>query len=158
MTKEILLKEITSNPEIKSYCKKICNGFHDDLMQDIAIIIMEYPESKTENIKCSQCFIIGIITNMVFSKTSPFYYKYRKNQYSEIKNEVGESEDLYIVNNYMECIEKNLPSLYWFDKKIISEWMKSQDMKKVSSKYKISHSFVFRTVTRIKKHFREICR
>ena len=53
----------------------------DDLIQDIALIILEKPSDfilELYNKKQLKYYITRVIRNNLFSKTSPYYYKYKK--------------------------------------------------------------------------------
>ena len=53
----------------------------DDLIQDIAMIILEKSPDfilEIHNKKQLKYYITRVIRNNLFSKTSPYYYKYKK--------------------------------------------------------------------------------
>lgn len=55
--------------------------FIDDIKQDIYLIILNYDNEKLNKIvddKRMNAFITGILVNQLYSRTSPFYRRYRK--------------------------------------------------------------------------------
>ena len=70
----------------------------DDFFQDLIIILLEYDNEKMNNAHSKKHFnamVTKIITNNIFSTTSPYYSKYEK-QYSrecEITNKELEIAD-----------------------------------------------------------------
>lgn len=71
----------------------VFEGDVEDLEQEIYTILLEYDEQKIiemYNKKQLKFFIIGIITRQYFSKTSPFYKKYKK-YYSLVDSNVDET-------------------------------------------------------------------
>ena len=60
---------------------------HEDLIQDIAIVILEKPPDEIKRMyddKTLRYYIARIIKNNIYSKNSPFYYKYKKHHSNEI--------------------------------------------------------------------------
>lgn len=71
----------------------VFDGDIDDLEQEVYAILLEYDSDKIiemYNKKQLKFFIIGIITRQYFSKTSPFYKKYKK-YYSLVDSNVDET-------------------------------------------------------------------
>jgi len=73
------------------------NDYPDDLAQEIYLILLEYDNDKLKDIfdkKQINFFLSRIIMNQVFSKNSPFYYKYKR--WDENKNELDYTTDIYV--------------------------------------------------------------
>ena len=71
----------------------VFEGDVEDLEQEVYAILLEYDVDKIidmYNKKQLKFFIIGIITRQYFSKTSPFYKKYKK-YYSLVDSNVDET-------------------------------------------------------------------
>lgn len=71
----------------------VFEGDIDDLEQEIYTILLEYDADKIiemYNKKQLKFFIVGIVTRQYFSKTSPFYKKYKK-YYSLVDSNVDET-------------------------------------------------------------------
>lgn len=71
----------------------VFEGDIDDLEQEIYTILLEYDVDKIidmYNKKQLKFFIVGIVTRQYFSKTSPFYKKYKK-YYSLVDSNVDET-------------------------------------------------------------------
>lgn len=71
----------------------VFEGDIDDLEQEVYAILLEYDVDKIiemYNKKQLKFFIVGIITRQYFSKTSPFYKKYKK-YYSLVDSNVDET-------------------------------------------------------------------
>lgn len=68
----------------------VINLYRDDLVQETYMILLEYDQDKLREIDekgDTRYFISKIITNQINSKTSRFYYKFRK--YYHDKDERG---------------------------------------------------------------------
>lgn len=71
----------------------VFEGDIDDLEQEVFTILLEYDVNKIiemYNKKQLKFFIVGIVTRQYFSKTSPFYKKYKK-YYSLVDSNVDET-------------------------------------------------------------------
>jgi hypothetical protein len=71
----------------------VFEGDIDDLEQEVFTILLEYDVDKIiemYNKKQLKFFIVGIVTRQYFSKTSPFYKKYKK-YYSLVDSNVDET-------------------------------------------------------------------
>lgn len=87
-----IVEEIVDNVSVPSL-------YRDDLIQETYLILLEYNKGKLEEIESkgdTRFFIAKIITNQINSKTSRFYYKYKK--YNKMKDEnrtktIGVEED-----------------------------------------------------------------
>lgn len=71
----------------------VFEGDIDDLEQEVYTILLEYDVNKIIEMyhkKQLKFFIVGIVTRQYFSKTSPFYKKYKK-YYSLVDSNVDET-------------------------------------------------------------------
>lgn len=71
----------------------VFEGDIDDLEQEVFTILLEYDADKIIEMyhkKQLKFFIVGIVTRQYFSKTSPFYKKYKK-YYSLVDSNVDET-------------------------------------------------------------------
>ena len=84
-----IVEEIINNMGIPTLYK-------DDLIQHIYLILLEYEEDKLYKMIDKgeiRFFISRIITNQYYSKTSPFYKLYKKNNKTEpIEKLIDEEE------------------------------------------------------------------
>lgn len=67
-----------------------CDPNKDDLIQDIAIVILEKPPDLIKKLYEDgelKYYIVRIVKNNVYSKNSNFYYKYKKHHNNEIQVE-----------------------------------------------------------------------
>ncbi len=92
-----IVEDIYNTGWLEKHCRSVCfNGaLAEDLMQEVALIILEYkPESALDIAYAKNQhlpLIRKIITNQFKSTTSPFWAKYRKHQHCEINEEITES-------------------------------------------------------------------
>ena len=68
----------------------------DDLTQEVALILLQYPNDKLEKIQAENhmnCFITGILLRTCYSKNSQFYRVFRK--FSSMTDDIDEFEYKY---------------------------------------------------------------
>lgn len=78
-----MLNKIANERLVEEICKNlgVSPKYMDDLVQEIYLIILEYNQEKLQSIYDKgqfNFFLTRIIKNQYFSKTSPFFKKYRK--------------------------------------------------------------------------------
>ena len=59
----------------------------DDILQDVCLIILEYDNNKLNKIHNDNkmnCFVTGILVRQLYSKNSPAYKKYKKDNEREV--------------------------------------------------------------------------
>jgi len=98
MRKEEIIEKWASEKKVESLVKKhtdfLNNPYIDDLVQDIYIeLFLKDNEliEKLENDNEIDYFLTKIIRNNLYSKTSPFYYKY--NKFRKITDEIDANLD-----------------------------------------------------------------
>lgn len=84
MTSKDIIEKIAKEKLVEEICNNIAkdDDFVQDLCQDIYIELLAKPPEKIEELykkKQLKYFIIRMVSNNFNSKTSRFYYKYKKN-------------------------------------------------------------------------------
>lgn len=157
VTKDELLKDISTNKDYKHLCRTMAHELSDDLFQEMVLIILQYPAEKIEQIKYPRCFIVKILSNMWNSSTSPFYYKYRKrNSYATTENIpfYEEGSDKW-KDTALKKIEQELNGMYWYDRELFKLYMEKGSTRKVQKEIGIHYVSVHNTVHRVKQKLRE---
>lgn len=98
MTKKEIIEKWAKEKKVETLIKKHTdfsnNPYIEDLVQDIYIeLFLKYNEliEKLENDNEIDYFLTKIIRNNLYSKTSPFYYKY--NKFRKITDEIDANLD-----------------------------------------------------------------
>lgn len=107
----------------------------DDLRAEVALILLEQDEQRLIKIHQSnpnglKFFAVRVILNLIQSKTSPFYKKYRTHTY-EFKDQINseeQNEEEYERRLLSELREervlKIIDGLYWYDKELVKLYIK----------------------------------
>jgi hypothetical protein len=86
------IEDLYNSPKINNLIAKIEPAdLRDDLKQELAVCLLEYPCVKIAHINSKNelpFFAARIILNMAASKTSPFFKKYRKKP-DELRNAIS---------------------------------------------------------------------
>lgn len=131
----------------------------DDLRQEVITVVLELPEEKLLDLHSQgvlEYFTVRIILNMIKSKTSPFYKKYRvaNEQYieheylqtnreyrnREIANACGMkgTDDTVEDRETREALEdlalENIDKLYWYDSELLRLYMQLGNYRAIEKK------------------------
>ena len=143
LMKRKVIEYISNNyNEIRLITRKITdnNQLTDDLLQECLLQILEKERIILDDEKNIKYFIIGIIRINWLSKTSPFYYKIRREicQYNELNIDIVDENEYDIEKEEkFEAMEESIGNLDWFKKELLSHYMVLGSLKKVNQLTKI---------------------
>lgn len=132
----------------------------DDLKAEVALILLETNEVKLIEIHAAgalRYYTVRIIMNLIQSKTSLFYKRYRQ--------QVAELTDRYMVEEGPDIEEratregiedramKEIDNLYWYNAGVVKLYLKLGNYRAIEEDTGIPYSSAYKT---IKKSFQEI--
>jgi hypothetical protein len=127
----------------------------DDLRAEVVLILLETDERKLVSIHESgpnglKFYTVRIILNLIQSKTSLFYKRYRQ-QVAELVDRftAGEDQDFEERLTREEIEDKALKevdNLYWYNKGIIRLYMKHGNYRAIEKDTMIPYSSAYKTV------------
>ena len=139
----------------------------DDLKQEMALALLSMPDDKISEIWASNGlvgFTIKIITNMAFSSTSPFYKKFRKNDYQKALEYYRSQIKLPELNtNFANIAKKRLANKYQKDELqaheaiLFTKYVELRSCKKVADFYSIPEKHVKDIIRKTKQELRQLC-
>jgi len=100
-------------------------------------------------------YFIRVTKNNYFSKTSPYYYEYKKKSSNEkefmedLFSELADEE--YVDRPSLEWVEQQLQDLDWFSKDLFLLWISLGSLTNVSQQTKIPLNSVGRYIKETKK-------
>jgi hypothetical protein len=132
----------------------------DDLRAEVTLILLETDEQKLLAIHAGNAlkfYTVRIIINLIQSKTSLFYKKYRQ-QMAEITDRfIAEQADDFKERAAKEDIEdkalKEIDNLYWYNSGIVKLYLKHGNYRAIEEDTGIPYSSAYKT---IQKSFQEI--
>lgn len=142
--------------------KKITKGneLHQELLHEV---IMQLYEKKVIKLKeydddSIRYYITAVLRINWHSKTSPFYYKIRKEpaSYTELSFDMSyESEqEAYEKQQLFDILEKEFTELDWFRKSLMEMYLTLGSLKKVSQKTTIPLSSISRYIKESKEQIK----
>lgn len=125
----------------------------DDLRAEVALILLETDERKLIEIHSNggmRYYTVRIIMNLIQSKTSLFYKRYRQ-QVAELVDRFIATEDQDFEERLTrEEIEdkalSEIDNLYWYNKGIIRLYMKHGNYRAIQKDTQIPYSSAYKTV------------
>jgi hypothetical protein len=132
----------------------------DDLKAEVTLILLETEERKLIEIHAAgalKFYTVRIIMNLIQSKTSLFYKRYRQ-QVAEITDKyLAEAEQDFEERASREDIEdqaiSEIDNLYWYNAGVVKLYLKHGNYRAIEEDTGIPYSSAYKT---IKKSFQEI--
>ncbi len=143
------------------------NGDQDDLLSVVIEELLNADQEKINTIiqkKQITFYIARIMMNQYYSKTSRYYYEYRKYYelaVTEINNEITKSStddnDQALRQEYVKKIQKVLDNCHWFDRQIFKlYYMKDHSLNSLAKVTKIDRNTIYHTINRVKKFLKNL--
>jgi DNA-directed RNA polymerase specialized sigma24 family protein len=148
--------------ELKQISRRITQGdqLSEELLQEVILQIYEkgdlvLREYDDDNIKY---YIIAVMKLNWNSKTSPFYYKIRKEpkNYTELHpsfvnyRTTEEQDEFELYEELVKAVEEEFTELTWFSKRLMELYLTLGSLKKVSVQTTIPIASVGRYIREIK--------
>lgn len=149
VTKKEIISLVTSGRKYQDICRRLTPGLFKDLYQDLLLELLESKEIRFQKINCPDCFLYRMLTNMVNSKTSRFYYKYKRTvNVLELESIESESYNHDIDINVIAA-HKIINYLPNHDKKIINSWIDGKSDRKIASENNVPRYFITKKIKSI---------
>jgi DNA-directed RNA polymerase specialized sigma24 family protein len=139
----------------------------DDLRQETFLALLSMPDDKISEIWASNGlvgFTIKIITNMAFSSTSPFYKKFRKNDYQKALDYQRSLQKLPELNiKFATIANKRLAVKYQEDELqaheaiLFTKYVELRSCKKVADFFTIPEKHVKDIIRKTKLELKNLC-
>lgn len=160
-TKNQIIEELYRSKEFNDCISRMePEHLRDDLRAEVTLILLETDEQKLLAIHAGNAlkfYTVRIIINLIQSKTSLFYKKYRQ-QMAEITDRfIAEQADDFKERAAKEDIEdkaiKEIGNLYWYNSGIVKLYLKHGNYRAIEEDTGIPYSSAYKT---IQKSFQEI--
>lgn len=142
-------KKITKNHQLSN------DLLHEVLLQlydKENIVLRSYDDNSIKY------YITAIMRINFYSKTSPFYYRIRKEslKYSDISEytNLGYEQENFEIQNIFDILEESFSELNWFHKSLMEMYLTLGSMKKVSLKTNIPITSISRYIKEAKLQVR----
>tara|TARA_R110000751_G_scaffold86889_16_gene172649 strand:- start:149 stop:724 length:576 start_codon:yes stop_codon:yes gene_type:complete len=136
--KDKAVVDLLGDPELKGLAKSVCPKHSDDLIQEIALLLMEMSDDKWRQINEGgylRFYVVRTLLNMATSKRSNFAKKYNLfNTTNEVPEQIDSEGYDYEKELDMRTLEVLVDELYWYDKEVLKLWLEEGSYRKVSKK------------------------
>ena len=140
--------DLLGDNELRELAQKICS-VPDDLIQEVALVIMEMPQEKWLQINEGgylRFYVVRTMLNMATSPRSSFsklydLHNYDKIDYDREDYDQEKEDDLQLLETLMD-------ELHWYDRKILEMWLEEGSYRKVAAKVDIPFKSIGNSVKR----------
>jgi len=159
--KDLAILDLLSDASLTALAGRIAGQNADDLIQEIALLLLEMDTEKWQEINEGgylRWYVIRTMINMATSNRSTFARKYQLNQ-SKV-----ELEDMPDINDYdfekeenLIILEELLDDYHWYDRDMLKSYFKEGSYRKVSAAtgipFKSVGNTVKKTITKLKEDY-----
>ena len=159
MTKAEIIAELYSSQEMADALAKMNpEDLREDLRQEIFVALCEMDDSRIITLhtnKQLKFFAVRIMLNMIQSKTSRFFYKFRRGAYDPYHESHDKAEDEpeceETFSKRYEAVCDELGTMYWYKRELFRLYVESGcNAAKVSRETKIPIRSVYHTIKEVK--------
>jgi len=140
--------DLIGDEELRELAQKICS-VPDDLIQEVALVLMELSEEKWQQINEGgylRYYVVRTMLNMATSPRSSFSKLYNLYNYEQIDYDREEYDEE--KESDIQMLEMLMEELYWYDRKILEMWLDEGSYRKVSAKVGIPFKSIGNSVKR----------
>jgi len=155
-TKPLILERIVKDGSFRKICQAITrnNELCDDLFQECILILLEQTDERIVELHSNdklKPFFIRIVQNNYFSKTSPFFKKYKSKPLFK-KEEGDQTESNYDYDKLVDYINSGGKTrIEWFDTQLIKLLFSEKDIRKLARKTGIDRKNIGKAIARFKE-------
>ena len=140
--------DLITDEELRELADKICS-VPDDLIQEVALVLMELPKEKWQQINEGgylRFYVVRTMLNMATSPRSSFSKLYNLHNYEQIDYDREEYDEEKEAD--LQLLETLMEELHWYDKKILEMWLEEGSYRKVAAKVDIPFKSIGNSVKR----------
>ncbi len=163
-----IINDVANSREYVQICKNIAQADHQDLFQELILILCEYNRLKLEQIYANgyiKWFIVRILKNQFCSVNSPFYKKNKEfllrsqqidfTKSSIIIEDYDDSKDSIIDHCLKELDTSNCDKDQYYERTLFKEYMEAGSYEKLAKKTGINRKSIQYTIQKVKKDIRD---
>lgn len=136
----------------------------DDLRQELYLAVLTTDCDKIIKLRASNeltAYVLKIVCNMVFSKTSKFYYQFRKSDSHKAIEYLSTLSDTPIiktdsVTRYLEQ-KKTIDAVNWHEVTIFNKYVETNNIREVARFFEIPVNHVWSVINKIRNEIKSKC-
>lgn len=140
--------DLLSDKELYELAQKLCEC-PDDLIQEVAMVILEMPDEKWQQINEGGYLRFYVVRAMITMATSPrssFNKLYNRHNHQEIDHDREDYDwekeaDISLIETLME-------ELHWYEREVLKLWLEEGSYRKVAKKVDIPYKSIGNTVNK----------
>jgi DNA-directed RNA polymerase specialized sigma24 family protein len=129
--------DLLSDESLKELADKIAESHSEDLIQEVALVLLEMDDEKWEEINEGgylRWYVIRTMLNMATSSRSNFAKKYQLRQRRAELREVEDTEGYdWETENDMRIVERILETYHWYDRDLLKLYLKQGSYRKTAA-------------------------
>jgi len=162
--KDLAILDLLSDSSLTALAKRIAGQNADDLIQEIALLLLEMDIEKWQEINEGgylRWYVIRTMINMATSNRSTFARKYQLNSTEGIKfDDIPDTNDYdFEKEETLIILEELLDDYHWYDRDMLKSYFKEGSYRKVSAAtgipFKSVGNTVKKTITKLKEDYHE---
>ena len=156
--REILYRRLLNDASLRSLALKLTGEKHEDLIQEIALVICEKDDEQL--MKLNDYFNFWVVRTMInMASKRGVMKKYHERNPSEcIESIEVENEDYdHSIDELLEKINNELSKMYWYDRRLFEQHAKGEKLREISRQSGIPLTSIAGTVKGVKERLRR-CR
>jgi len=160
--KDLAILDLLSDSSLTALAKRIAGQNADDLIQEVALVLLEMEEEKWLEINEGgylRWYVIRTMINMATSNRSTFARKYQLNSTEGIEfDDIPDSNDYnFIREETLIILEELLEDYHWYDRDMLTLYFKEGSYRKVAAAtgipFKSVGNTVKKTITKLKEDY-----
>ena len=148
--KEKAVIDLLGDESLNSLAVKIAGSHSDDLIQEVALLLLEMDQEKWETINDAgylRWYVVCTMINMATSSRSTFARKYELHQPKPQLKDIPEEEGYDFEKEAdISLLEEILEEYHWYDRDMLRLYLKEGSYRKVSKVTNIPFKSVGNTV------------
>ena len=156
---------IKNYDKLKDVAYNITNGKGDDLLSFVIEELYKCDQDRIKEIiqkKQMTFYVVRVMLNQYHSKTSRYYYKYKKYYEYHVTgiieavssdNSKDKTEQKQLIEERLDWIEEKLKDIYWFDAEIFRIYYREGfSLNQMQKETKISRATLYKAINNVKNY------
>lgn len=154
--KERLCRRLLEDESLKSLAQKLGGEQWEDVLQEVALLICEYPDLQSLN-KSFGYWCSRVIMNMTSRTGQIGKLRHKKVDIEQVDVNKAQAEEVakefeydHDIDDQVKKVNDILNGLYWYDAELFRTYIEEGSLRNVEKKVGIKYGSVHNTVTKVR--------